>query len=431
MKLLHVAVWRLSLVMAVVLSVWAFSFYAAMMEEVDDETDDALEDFAELVIIRSLRGEHVPTAPTGSNNQYFQREVSPEYAAAHNAIDYEDREVFIKEKGETEPARVLTYIYRTDDGRYMELEVSAPHIDKEDLRRAIFYWSVFLYAALLVVLVVLNVWIFRRNIRPLYVLLDWLKRYRLGARNEPLVNPTKISEFRQLNEAARRYSERSEEVYEQQKQFIGNASHEMQTPLAICRNRLEMLMEDESLSERQLGELIKTHRTLENLTRMNRSLLLLCKIENGQYMDRHQVCLNELLKHYVDDYREVYAYRKTRVEMELKESFCVEMNDSLATVLVTNLLKNAFVHNVDGGVIRIETSRQAFVIRNTGSEALDGKRIFERFYQGKKKEGSTGLGLALADTICKMSQLQIRYFYEKDLHCFEISKSFQNPSSSL
>lgn len=216
MKLLHVAVWRLSLVMAVVLSVWAFSFYAAMMEEVDDETDDALEDFAELVIIRSLRGEYVPTAPTGSNNQYFQREVSPEYAAAHNTIDYEDREVFIKEKGETEPARVLTYIYRTDDGKYMELEVSAPHIDKEDLRRAIFYWSVFLYAALLVVLVVLNVWIFRRNIRPLYVLLDWLKRYRLGARNEPLVNPTRISEFRQLNEAARRYSERSEQIYEQQ-----------------------------------------------------------------------------------------------------------------------------------------------------------------------------------------------------------------------
>ena len=99
-------------------------------------------------------------------------------------------------------------------------------------------------------------------------------------------------------------------------------------------------MEDESLSERQLEELMKTHRTLENLTRMNRSLLLLCKIENGQYMDKHPVCLNELLKHYIDDYQEVYAYRKIRVEMQLEKSFCVEMNDSLATVLVTNLLKN-------------------------------------------------------------------------------------------
>jgi len=262
-------------------------------------------------------------------------------------------------------------------------------------------------------------------------LLGWLDRYQLGHPNEPLDNKTTITEFHHLNETVTEFAGRNEKLFEQQKQFIGNASHEMQTPLAICRNRLEMLMEDESLSERQLEELMKTHRTLENLTRMNRSLLLLCKIENGQYMDKRPVCLNELLKHYIDDYQEVYAYRKIRVEMRLEKSFCVEMNDSLATVLVTNLLKNAFVHNVEEGLIRVETDKQAFVIRNTGGEALDGKRIFERFYQGKKKEGSTGLGLALVDTICKMNQLHIRYFYENGLHCFEISKSFQNLSASL
>lgn len=431
MKLFHLVLWRLSLALVVVFTVWAGLFYMAIIEEVNDEVDDSLEDYSEQLIVRSLLGEKMPDTSNGSNNQYYLYEVSKEYAAAYPQITYRDEMVYITEKREEEPARVLITIFRASNDRYMELVVYTPTIEKMDLQRAILGWIVFLYVLLLLVILLITAWVYRRNMKPLYRLLGWLDRYQLGHPNEPLDNQTKITEFHHLNETVSEFAERNEKLFEQQKQFIGNASHEMQTPLAICRNRLEMLMEDESLSERQLGELIKTHRTLENLTRMNRSLLLLCKIENGQYMDRHQVCLNELLKHYVDDYREVYAYRKIRVEMKLKESFCVEMNDSLATVLVTNLLKNAFVHNVDGGVIRIETSRQAFVIRNTGSEALDGKRIFERFYQGEKKEGSTGLGLALADTICKMSQLQIRYFYEKDLHCFEISKSFQNPSSSL
>lgn len=431
MKLFHLVLWRLSLALVVVFTVWAGLFYMAIIEEVNDEVDDSLEDYSEQLIVRSLLGEKMPDTSNGSNNQYYLYEVSKEYAAAYPQITYRDEMVYITEKREEEPARVLITIFRASNDRYMELVVYTPTIEKMDLQRAILGWIVFLYVLLLLVILLITAWVYRRNMKPLYRLLGWLDRYQLGHPNEPLDNQTKITEFHHLNETVSEFAERNEKLFEQQKQFIGNASHEMQTPLAICRNRLEMLMEDESLSERQLGELIKTHRTLENLTRMNRSLLLLCKIENGQYMDRHQVCLNELLKHYVDDYREVYAYRKIRVEMELKESFCVEMNDSLATVLVTNLLKNAFVHNVDGGVIRIETSRQVFVIRNTGSEALDGKRIFERFYQGKKKEGSTGLGLALADTICKMSQLQIRFFYEKDLHCFEISKSFQNPSSSL
>lgn len=140
-------------------------------------------------------------------------------------------------------------------------------------------WIVFLYVLLLLAILLINAWVFRRNMKPLYVLLKWLDGYRLDTHSRPLVNPTRVTEFRTLNEAVLRSMERSEALYEQQKLFIGNASHEMQTPLAICRNRLEMLMEDDTLTEKQLEELSKTHQTLESLTRMNRSLLMLCKIE--------------------------------------------------------------------------------------------------------------------------------------------------------
>lgn len=425
MKLFHLVLWRISLALIVVLTVWAGFFYMAVVEEVNDEVDDTLEDYSEGLIIRALSGEDMPTASNGSNNQYYLYEVSESYAASHPQITYRDEMVFITEKSETEPARVLITIFRTEDERYMELVVYTPTIEKLDLLRAILGWIIFLYVLLLLITLSINIWVFRKNMKPLYVLLKWLDTSQLGKKNEPLENTTKITEFRKLNAATMAFAERGEKLFEQQKTFIGNASHEMQTPLAICRNRLEMLMEDETLTEHQLNELIKTHQTLENLTRMNRSLLLLCKIENGQFADTRSVCLNDILAHYLDDYKEVYAYRNITVTVTTDSSFCVEMNDSLVSVLVTNLLKNSFVHNIDGGFIYIKITANTFEISNTGEKPLDRERIFERFYQGQKKEGSTGLGLALVDSICKANHLKIDYTYVENRHIFTISK--QNP----
>lgn len=422
MKLFHLVLWRISLALIVVLTVWAGFFYMAVVEEVNDEVDDTLEDYSEGLIIRALSGEDMPTASNGSNNQYYLYEVSESYAASHPQITYRDEMVFITEKSETEPARVLITIFRTEDERYMELVVYTPTIEKLDLLRAILGWIIFLYVLLLLIILSINIWVFRKNMKPLYVLLKWLDSSQLGKKNEPLENITKITEFRKLNAATMAFAERGEKLFEQQKTFIGNASHEMQTPLAICRNRLEMLMEDETLTEHQLNELIKTHQTLENLTRMNRSLLLLCKIENGQFADTRSVCLNDILAHYLDDYKEVYAYRNITVTVTTDSSFCVEMNDSLVSVLVTNLLKNSFVHNIDGGFIYIKITADTFEISNTGEKPLDRERIFERFYQGQKKEGSTGLGLALVDSICKANHLKIDYTYVENRHIFTISK---------
>lgn len=422
MKLFHLVLWRISLALIVVLTVWAGFFYMAVVEEVNDEVDDTLEDYSEGLIIRALSGEDMPTASNGSNNQYYLYEVSESYAASHPQITYRDEMVFITEKSETEPARVLITIFRTEDERYMELVVYTPTIEKLDLLRAILGWIIFLYVLLLLIILSINIWVFRKNMKPLYVLLKWLDSSQLGKKNEPLENTTKITEFRKLNAATMAFVERGEKLFEQQKTFIGNASHEMQTPLAICRNRLEMLMEDETLTEHQLNELIKTHQTLENLTRMNRSLLLLCKIENGQFADTRSVCLNDILAHYLDDYKEVYAYRNITVTVTTDSSFCVEMNDSLVSVLVTNLLKNSFVHNIDGGFIYIKITANTFEISNTGEKPLDRERIFERFYRGQKKEGSTGLGLALVDSICKANHLKIDYTYVENRHIFTISK---------
>lgn len=406
----------------IVLSGWAVVFYWGMMEEVNDEVDDSLEDYSELIIMRSLAGKELPSNDNGSNNQYFLREVDVAYARSREAICYRDSMVYIAEKGETEPARILITIFKDKEERYYELSVYTPTIEKEDLREAIFHLLVGLFIMMLVTILLIYIWVFRRSMKPFYELLAWLGKYRLGKENEKLHIETRTAEFRELNEVVGRFAKHSEEVFERQKQFIGNASHELQTPLAICQNRLEMLMEDESLGEQQMGEIVKTYQTLEYVSRLNKSLLLLSKIDNHQFVEEKEVCLNEVVRRYMEDYQEVYAYRNIRLSVEEQGELRWKMNETLAVVLVTNLLKNAFVHNIDKGSIRIVVSSTGIRFGNTGvGSSLDASRIFERFYQGaRKKEGSTGLGLAIVDAICREYQLRIQYRYAQDMHWFEI-----------
>lgn len=422
MKLIYYIILRVTLALTLILTGWAVFFYITMIDEINDEVDDSLEDYSEAIIIRALAGEELPSKNSGSNNQYYLMEITQEQADKQEDIQYKDSMVYIVEKGETEPARILTTIFTDDNGRYYELTVSTPTIEKDDLKDAILTLIIFLYIALLLSIVFISVWVFYRNMKPLYVLLHWLDNYQTGKGNEPLNNKTHVTEFRKLNDAASRYVERTEQMFEQQKQFIGNASHEIQTPLAICRNRLEMLMEDDTLSEEQLEELIKTHQTLEYITKLNKSLLLLSKIDNGQFADSKELNFNELLKQYLEDYKEVYDYRNIETTVIEHANFRFVMNESLAVALLTNLLKNAFVHNIDGGHIRIEITHDSLTFRNTGPDrSLDKNHIFDRFYQGSKKEGSTGLGLAIADSICRLLNLRLQYFFEQGEHCFKIS----------
>lgn len=423
MKLLYRITIRLSLALLIILSCWAVFFYFAMLEEINDEVDDSLEDFSESVITRALSGQEVPSQSNGSNNFYYLKEITDQEARLHPEISYNDSIIYLKEKEETEPARILTTIFKDRDDKYFKLIVATPSIEKKDIRKSILYWIIFLYLALLIIIIIINIWVFYKSLSPLYVLLRWLDAYKIGQKNIPLINNTRITEFRKLNEAALRNAQRAEEQFEQQKQFIGNASHEIQTPLAICRNRLEMLAEDNSLSEKNLGEIIKTLQTLEYISRLNKSLLLLTKIDNGQFTDIRHIELNGIIKRYIDDYREVYEYKKIDTHIEEKGVMTVSMNESLAVVLVTNLLKNAYVHNNHKGRINIYVYSGALIICNTGADKeLDKEYIFKRFYQGKKKEGSTGLGLAITESICRLYGFHIRYFYEKGEHCFEIKK---------
>lgn len=421
MKLIYRILIRLSLALLIVLTVWTVFFYFTMIDEINDEVDDALEDYSETIIIRSLAGKELPSKNDGTNNSYSIRPITREEAGQYPAIEYYDADIYIKEKEETEPARVLRTIFADKDDNYFLLEVSTPSFEKEDLREAVANWILFLYIVLLVTPLTVSIWVFYRSLRPLYALLHWLDSYLPGKQHEPVPNDTHIPEFRRLNEAAAQAVERSEQLFKQQKQFIGNASHELQTPLAVCNNRIEWLLDNTELTEEQMEELFKTKHTLNYIVRLNKSLLFLSRIDNGQFTDSRPVEINSIVKRLLNDYKEIFSHYEAQISLEEQGRLTITMNETLAEALVSNLLKNAFIHNKEQGHVRVTIQTNSLTLANTGqTEPLDSEHIFERFYQGSKKKESTGLGLAIAEAICRQYGLHISYRYQNKEHIFRL-----------
>lgn len=384
MKLIYRVALRLSIFLLPLMALWAVLFYITMVDEINDEADDTLEDYSEMIIIRMLAGRELPPLNSGSNNSYSIVPVDEFYVDTHPRINYYDAEVYIPEKEETEPARILTTIFQDAGGNYYELKVATPTFEKEDLLRAIFFWVVILYLLLLTTTLILTMWVFHRSMRPLYELLQWLDHYRPGQKNSRVPNNTRIKEFSKLNTAAQEAVDRVENVVEQQKQFIGNASHELQTPLAVLGSRIEWLLDKTEPNEMQAEELLKMQRSLNHIVRLNKTLLLLTKIENGQFPESRPIALGSFIEEQAELYNEIYADRGLSCETDIQEDFTVEMNESLASTLTNNLLKNAFVHSEPGSKIAIIVRPRELSVSNDGVQPLDADRIFDRFFQGEK-----------------------------------------------
>lgn len=411
---------RLAATLIVLMSLWAVLFYFAMADQIHDEVDDALEDYTTLIITRKLAGRELPNAGDGSNNTFTITPVSADYARRHSHYRYHDESVYIPEKREYEPARVIITIFNDAEGQYYELKVSTPSFEKADLFSAVLLWIVALYVLLLLITVGITMLIFYRNLRPLYILLEWLDSYHPGVNPKPINNPTRVTEFKRLNVALQSAIDRSEQMLERQTQFIGNASHELQTPLAIIGNRVEWLLDESKLTDEQAMELYKINKTLSRAVRLNKTLLLLTKIENSQFIETSQVDLVAIVAETVESLSEIYLSRQIKFATDLPSKFEVQMNESLASTLVTNLIKNVYVHSEQGVEARAAIVGRKLIVENQGREMLDREHIFERFYQGSQRETSMGLGLALVAAICRHYNINIEYSFVNGYHRFEI-----------
>lgn len=417
MKLIHYTFRNLSIPLLIILTAWACCFYFVIMHEIDDETNDSLENYKEIIIKTVLADSTLLHDHVDIMTKYYIREV-PESEADLDKDEFFDSTTYIEIEMEDEPVRVLRTWFMTADRKYYELTIETSTLEKEDMAEAIFVSIIILYVSLLCCILLVSHFVFKSSFRPLYTLVKWLKEYRPGKQQAPLVNQTKVEEFKILNQAIQTATNRSTEMYNQQKQFVENTSHELQTPLAICMNKLELLSENPDCTEEQLSEIAGINHTLRGIIKMNKSLLLLSRIDNKQFPDTSEIDFNKLIDKYLPDFEDMYEYKNIHVTYTETGTLIYTMNESLASTLLSNLLKNAFIHNIESGSIAISVTGRTLTISNSSeSTGLNEATLFNRFEKQTHKKESTGLGLAIVKSITSIYGIDIKYKYD-GLHKF-------------
>ncbi len=319
-----------------------------------------------------------------------------------------------------EPVRLLKAVFNDAKGNPHLLTVRASMVEEDELLEDLLTALIALYIMLVISIALLNHIILRKVWKSFYQMLDRLKYFRIGTGTAFKAPNSPIEEFKILGQELETMLKRNEDIYNSQKQFIENASHELQTPLAVSLNKLELFAENNNLPEEQMMELGKISDTLNRLVRLNKSLLMLSKIENRQYAEQENINFNELLLQLTEDYTDLANYKDISITIDASVPLHFIMNRGLAVTLASNLIKNAIVHNHTGGTVHIKTENNSLTITNTGhTKALNPDYVFKRFYREGNNEHSTGLGLSIVSSIVVNYKLSVSYSFNGN-HIFKI-----------
>ena len=420
MKLLNRSLLFLSLAFLFIIGVWSVVFYINLKDEIRDSIDDGL-DNNRLLILQKIKTDSTLLLQNefGGNNFKIQS-VSKQIAVTFKDA-YKDTLMYRQNEDDLEPVRVLHTAFEHQE-KYYRLTIISSLIEEDDLIEDSFWSVVWLFIILITSIIIINNVVLRRVWNPFYDILNRLKTYRLDKDESPKNIVTRTKEFIQLQDAANALIHHSKEAYTSQKQFTENASHELQTPIAIIINKLELLLESLNLKEKEAQIIAQVINIADRLKKLNTSLLLLAKIENKQFLEQQAVSINEIAKEFLSNYQEFTDFKNIDVNMIESTDLVVLMNTSLAEILISNLVKNAIFHNISDGKITIRSTQQEFAIYNTGPlSALDPKTIFNRFEKDQTKSQSTGLGLAVCKAICNSYGISITYRFIKNEHCFAIN----------
>ncbi|WP_228374816.1 sensor histidine kinase [Chryseobacterium oranimense] len=281
--------------------------------------------------------------------------------------------------------------------------------------------TIFFFILILVGLLFLNkklstsIWLPFRNT------LDQLKTFNLNKQTKIEFGKTDITEFEELNQSLSKLIEHNISVFKTQKEFTENASHELQTPLAILKNKLDILLQNENLTEKQYQIAEEMHRALTRSSRINKNLLLLAKIDNSQFDKTEVFQFDELLLQSLGILQEHFELKNIAVSKNILPDIKVSGNRSLTEVLINNLILNAIRHTPANGSISVKLENSSFEIANSGTEKLDHGLLFKRFSKLSADSSGSGLGLAIINEICKFHQWTISYKFENNQHTFSVT----------
>lgn len=251
------------------------------------------------------------------------------------------------------------------------------------------------------------------------------ERFNLAQSEVPHFHDTEIKEFLRLNHSLTQLMQKDKETYLIQKEFTENASHELQTPLAIIRSKLDLLMQ-EDMNERQMQLVADLYQLTTRMGHLNRNLLLLAKIENAQYVETEDVDIAALLSTSLPMYNALQGGINLMVDDHRSTPHTLlRANPILLECLLKNLIVNAIRHSSPEGEVNILLQDGSLTVSNSsdGSGALCADTLFRRFRSGDVRQKGNGLGLAIVKAICDFHGWTVRYAFENGRHCFTVSLS--------
>ena len=307
-------------------------------------------------------------------------------------------------------------------GKIYLADVRKSQEETEDLVQLILKITLAIVLLLLATLFIINRFVLNKLWQPFNTTLQQIKQFNVAGTNEVDLDSTNISEFAELNSAVTSMTKKASQDYHEIKSFTENASHEIQTPLAIIRSRLELLSQSENLNEEQMDAIQSISETTNRLSKLNQSLILLTKIDNRQFKETEDVNVSLLLHRHLNNYEELFHAKEISITKNITEDVILNMNETLAEILIVNLLINAIKHNIEKGNLTIELNKDYLSIANTGKILNTNPAIyFERFKKESTSNDSMGLGLSIVKKICDTYDFEISYNYKDRIHTLTVN----------
>ncbi len=358
------------------------------------------------------------TLPQAANYKDLKIAFEPTGVTVKRKI--KSRHFFNRSEDENIAIRQLIFPI-TVSGKLYNVFISKSQKETEDLIMLIVFITLALVALLLIVLFIINRFVLNKLWYPFNNTIRELKKFNVNTKSALELSDNNIDEFVELNNAVTTMRNTVVKDYEALKSFTENASHEIQTPLAIVNSKLELLVQADNFTELQMQDIQTIHDEISRLSKLNQSLLLLTKIDNQQFQEIEQVDLVKIINKLLNNYEELLSAKQIKLTKNISDTYPVLMNETMAQILISNLITNAIKHNITDGSIDITLTENKLVVRNTGTTLSCGPdELFERFKKDKVNSESLGLGLSIVKKICERYHFTTKYSYKEEWHILSI-----------
>ncbi|MFC2151127.1 sensor histidine kinase [Bacteroidota bacterium] len=392
------------------------AFYFLLRGQVDQNLNFELEKRKASILILLNTDDPLNKIPPNPDERIIIKPIDNNLSKKE--IVYADTLIFDKAQNRYVPFRKLGFVATYNNQKfYVQIFKSMEESDLLIIR--IFLTLTILVIVLIVTLLIMNRITLKQSWKIFYDTIKKISGYDVNTHEQFALQKSDIKEFEDLNRVIKTMTDRINTDYLNLKEYTENASHEIQNPLAIINSKMELLLQS-NLEQNQYKAVVDAYEASNRLSRLNKTLILLAKIENRQFPKSENVQINLIIKNQLDLLEDLINSKNILITNNIQSDFSVQMNPYLAEILFMNLIKNAIRHNINKGQIIIEQFEDSIKISNSGlDQKINAEDLFKRFYKSSKSSESLGLGLSIVKKICEVYNFDISYMYEK-MHSFTI-----------